>query len=219
MVVEIDNIELSFAEKQILNGIYIRAQLGEVTGILGRNGSGKTSLFKIVFGSLRPKYKSIRIDGKPILKNLFQTNNIAYLPQHQLLPKRMRIRKIFGLFNLDWTEFISDFEGFMDYHNSRVEELSSGELRVLETYIILSLNKKIILLDEPFSFIAPIYIEQFKKMILNLKKDRIVFISDHFYRDILEICDTIYLLKDCHSKLISNKDELVAMGYLSANSQ
>lgn len=62
MFLEIDNIELYFKNKRILNGIYLKAETGKTTGILGRNGCGKSSLLDIVFDNLKPKYKLIRID-------------------------------------------------------------------------------------------------------------------------------------------------------------
>ncbi|AWX43490.1 Sulfate-transporting ATPase [Flagellimonas maritima] len=219
MILEIDNIELNFGPRKILFGIYLKAKEGEVTGILGRNGCGKTSLLKIIFGSLKPKYKSIRIDGKNRKDRLFLSNSIAYLPQHQLLPNNIKIEKIFSLFNVDWNRFTEIFKSFKVYEKYKVFELSSGEIRILETYLILNRDFKIILLDEPFSFIAPIYVDIFKDMILSKKKNRITIITDHFYNDVMNIANTLYLLKNGHSKLINNIDDLVNDGYLSSSSQ
>ncbi|WP_431122632.1 ATP-binding cassette domain-containing protein [Flagellimonas flava] len=219
MVLEIDNVELNFGQKKILSGIYLNAQSGSITSILGRNGAGKTSLFNILFGCLKPKYKSIRIDGTPISKHLFQSNEIAYLPQHQLLPSKLSVRKAFDLFKVDWDLFIEEFDSFRLYENNKISEISSGERRVLETYLILYLDKKIILLDEPFSYIAPLYVDKFKQIILDKKKERITLITDHFYRDILQISDKTYLLKNGCSKLIKDSKELIDNGYILSNSQ
>ena len=82
MIFEIDNVELYFKEKRILNGIYLKAETGKVTGILGSNGCGKSCLLNIAFGNLKPKYKLIRVNNKPILKPLYQTKLAAYLPQY-----------------------------------------------------------------------------------------------------------------------------------------
>ena len=62
MIFEIDNVELYFNKKRILNGIYLKAETGKITGLLGSNGSEKSSLLEIAFGNLKPKYKLIRID-------------------------------------------------------------------------------------------------------------------------------------------------------------
>ncbi|MBO0321933.1 ATP-binding cassette domain-containing protein [Muricauda sp. CAU 1633] len=219
MILEVDNIELNFGAKRILFGIYLRAQHGNVTGILGRNGSRKTSLLKIIFGCLASKYKSVRIDGKVIQKKLFQTNKVAYLPQHQLLPNSMKIQTAFNLFDVDWNKFKKEFESFKVYQNLTISELSSGEIKVLETYLILHQNKEIILLDEPFSFISPLYIQKIKSIIEVRKKNSAILITDHFYKDILEVSDNIYFLANGCSKSIKSVEDLVSEGYVRPNSR
>lgn len=218
MILEVDNIELSFDNKRILYGVYLKAETGKVTGVLGRNGSGKTCLLRIIFGDLNSKYKNIRLDGKYQKKALYKGNSIAYLPQQQLLPNSMKIYKAFHLFKVDWNEFIKQFDSFEMYQNTRANVLSSGELRVVETYLILNSKNKIILLDEPFSFIAPLYIEKFKKCIAERKKEAAILITDHFYRDILDVSDSVYFLKNGYSKLIKSKKDLENEGYLNIDS-
>ncbi|RIV45417.1 ATP-binding cassette domain-containing protein [Flagellimonas pelagia] len=218
MVLEVDNIELNYGTKKVLSGIYLHSKLGTVTGIMGRNGSGKTSLLNIIFGSLSSKYKSIRIDGKNIKKPLFSTNKIAYLPQHRLLTKKIKLKTAFKLFNIEWDEFIGYFESFKIYKEYRAHQISSGELRLIETYLILKSHHDVILLDEPFSFIAPVYVERIKALIHEQKSNKIILITDHSYEHILDISDNIYLLKNGCSKLIGNTKELINEGYLTVNS-
>lgn len=216
MILEADSIELSFdKKKKILFGVYLKAEKGKVTGILGRNGCGKTSLLRIIFGDLKPKYKSIRLNGKHFQKPIFSTNKIAYLPQHKLLPSSISLKKAFCLFSQNWDKFVTHFESFKIYKNSKCNELSSGEVRVVETYLILNSGKEIIMLDEPFSFIAPLYVEKFKNLIKEKKRQSAIVITDHFYREILEISDTVYFLKDGYSKLIKSEEDLEDEGYLS----
>ncbi|MFS4456168.1 ATP-binding cassette domain-containing protein [Maribacter sp. 2304DJ31-5] len=219
MILEADNIELSFNNQKILYGIYVKAEQGKVTGILGRNGCGKTSFLRILFGDLKPKYKNIRFDGIYQKRKLFLQNNTAYLPQHQLLPKNIKLKSVFYLFDLEPHDFINMFESFKRHQNSKIYELSFGELKVLETYLILMLNKKIILLDEPFSFIAPLYIEKIKALIHLKKEESIILITDHFYKDIMDVSDTVYLFKNGRSKEIRSKKDLEREGYLPFNPQ
>lgn len=214
MILEVDNVALSFADKKILYGIYLKAETGKITGILGRNGSGKTSLLRIIFGDLNPKYKNIRLNGNYQKNKLFSTNSIAYLPQHQLLPNNITLLTAFKLFNLNWNSFIIIFDAFKAYKKTNTSQLSSGELRIVETYLILNSKKKIILLDEPFSFIAPIYIERIKNLIATKKNESILIITDHFYNEIIEISDAIYFLKNGCSKLIHSTKDLENQGYL-----
>lgn len=217
MILEIDNIELNYGNKRILYAIYLKGESGKVTGILGRNGCGKTSLLRILFGNLSPKYQTIRIDGNHQKKKLFKSGQIAYLPQHRLLPGNIKLSTAFSFYNLHWNEFIDLFESFAIYKNTRVDKLSSGEVRIVETYLILNSGKSIILLDEPFSFIAPIYVEKFKVMIQKKKRNGILIITDHFYNDLVDVSDTLYVLKNGYSKLIHSTEELANEGYISFN--
>ncbi len=215
MILEIDNVELNFGHKKILNGVYFRAETGTVTGLLGQNGCGKTSLLEIIFGILKPKYKNIRIDTIHQKRDLYKTNKVAYLPQHQLLPNNTKIKTAFKLFKANWSDFILRFNSFVRHKNSRVHEVSSGELRIIETYLILCSGKEIILLDEPFSFIAPLHIEKIKVLIEEKKHISILIVTDHFYQDILDISNTIYFIKNSSSKLIRSRQDLENEGYVN----
>lgn len=112
MIFEIDNVELYFNQKRILNGIYLKAETGKVTGLLGSNGSGKSCLLNIVFGNLAPKYQLLRIDNKPILKPLYKTKLASFLPQYNFTPNNLKIKTLFNLFEVDWKEFTKDFNSF-----------------------------------------------------------------------------------------------------------
>jgi len=215
MVLEIDNVELYFKEKRILNGIYLKAETGKITGILGSNGCGKSCLLNIIFGNLKPKYKLIRIDSKPVLKPLYQTKLVAYLPQHYFIPNGMKVKTAFKLFNVLWENFIVDFESFSIFRNTNFNKLSGGERRVIETYIILKSDRKIVLLDEPFSHLAPLHIDKLKALISEEKQHKTIIITDHMYRHIIDVSDNIYLIKNGHTKRINNLSELEDYNYLS----
>lgn len=218
MILEVDNIELYFKQKRILNGIYLKAETGKVTGILGSNGCGKSCLLNIVFGTIKPKYKLIRIDKKPVLKPLYQTKLATYLPQHHFIPNRMRIKTAFRVFKVSWMDFIACFKSFSIFKNVQFNKLSGGERRLIETYIILKSNTPIVLLDEPFSHIAPLYIEATKQIISEEKQRKIIVLTDHKYRHIVDVSDSIYLLKNGCTKLINNLSELEDYKYLSPGS-
>jgi len=218
MIVEIDNVELYFKEKRILNGIYLKAETGKITGILGSNGCGKSSLLRILFGDLNPKYKLIRVDNKPVLKPLYQTKLVSYLPQHHFIPNALKIKSIFKIFGVDWNDFIKIFESFYLFKNLKFNRLSGGERRIIEVYLILKGSSKIVLLDEPFSHIAPLYIEKIKSLIETEKHQKAIIITDHMYKHIIDVSNSIYLIKNGSSKLIENLKELEDYNYLNIGS-
>jgi len=196
MIFELDNVELYFKTKRILNGIYLKAETGKVTAILGSNGCGKCCLLNIAFGNLKPKYMLVRLDGKPLLKPLYTTGIVMYLPQYNFIPNDIKLSFVFKLYAINWNLFTKGFETFSIYKNSKFSDLSGGERRIVETYIILKTKSKIVFLDEPFSHLSPQHIDTIKQLIEEEKKEKVIIISDHMYQHIIESSDTIYLLKN-----------------------
>lgn len=215
MIFELDNVELYFKNNRILNGIYLKAETGKVTAILGRNGCGKSSLLNIAFGNLRPKYKLVRIDNKPLLKPLYATGMAKYLPQYHFIPRSLKLLFVFKLYNLCWQAFINRFEAFSIYKNSKSKDLSGGERRIMETYIILKSQCEIVFLDEPFSHLSPLHIETIKQLIIEEKQDKAIIITDHLYEHVIATADTLYLMANGSTKLIKEITELENYKYLS----
>lgn len=215
MIFELDNVELYFKSKRILNGIYLKAETGKVTSILGRNGCGKSCLLNIAFGNLKPKYKLVRLDNTPIIKPLYKTGLVKYLPQYHFIPDEMRLSFIFDLYKVDWNSFIELFEAFSKYKTSKFKVLSGGERRVVETYLVLKSKSRIVIMDEPFSHLAPLYIHSIKKIISEEKNHKIIIMSDHMYRHIINCSDSIYLLKNGTTKKINKIEQLEDYNYLN----
>lgn len=207
-ILEIDSVEMSFDNKSILNGIYLKAESGSITGILGSNGCGKSTLLRIIFGELQPSFKSLRINGKRCSKPLLTSNEIKYLPQFHFIPKSMTVFKAFNYFNVDIQIFYTVFPEFTVLKNQRFKTLSGGEKRIIETFLILKSAGKFVLLDEPFSHIAPVYINRIKDLIHKEKQYKAIIVTDHMYKHIVGISDNLYLLKDGWSKEIKNLNEL-----------
>ncbi len=215
MVLEIDNVELSFSNKLLLNGIYLKAETGKITGILGGNGCGKTSLLNILFGSLESKTKLIRLNNKPYLKPLFQSGLIKYLPQHPYIPGHLKIKTAFDIYGISWEEFIEDFENFKAYSKFTVKELSGGERRVIEAVLIIRSKAEIVLLDEPFTHLAPIYVEKFTEILKKEVRHKAIIITDHMFHHVIDLADDLYFLKNGHIQLIKDPLELEDFKYLN----
>lgn len=214
--IEIDNVELNFDAKEILKAIYFKAEKGKIIGVLGSNGSGKTSLLRIIFGELQPKNKLIRIDSKPILTPLYKKGFIKYLPQFHNIPQNLSLQSGFNFFNASLVDFFNDFESFKSKEKLQFGEFSGGERRLIETYIVLKSDAKIVLLDEPFSHLAPLYIQKLKELMEAEKQNKIIIITDHLYQDIIDISNDLYLLKDGWSRLLKSPEELIQYNYINS---
>lgn len=216
MYFELDNVELKVASEHLLKGIYLKAETGKITGILGANGCGKSSLLNILFGSLSPDHKLLRIDGKPYLRPLFTHNTVKLLPQDSFIPSHIKIKTVFELFDVSWENFIADFESFLPYHNSNVREISGGERRVVEAYLVIKSKTQLVLLDEPFTHLSPLYIEKFTKILKEESKEKAIVITDHLYNHIVDLADDLYFLTNGCTQLIKDPVELENLRYLSS---
>lgn len=215
MKFEIDNGSLKFSTRVILRGIYLGAETGKITGILGSNGTGKSSLLKVFFGSLQPQDKLVRINNHPHLPPLFTSGLVTYLPQHSLVPKSMKIRKAFKFYKTDWKGFTGIFPEMEKYRNSRMGRLSGGEARVVEIYLSLKSPSHLVLLDEPFSHLAPVLVERITPVILREKEKKAIIITDQLYHPVIALADDLYLLKNGCSGLVTDLKDLENYNYLN----
>tara|TARA_B100000929_G_scaffold267859_1_gene236342 strand:- start:688 stop:1338 length:651 start_codon:yes stop_codon:yes gene_type:complete len=214
MIFELDNVELSYGDKQILYGVYIKSEKGKITGILGSNGCGKTSLLRIFFGNLGCNNKLVRINGEATLKSLYTTKNVRLLPQTEFLPKKMKLYRLFRLHEVSWQVFIAKFTSFSEYKNYTLSMLSGGERRIVAIWLTIKSKSDFILLDEPFTHITPITRNIIKNELIAEKENKAILITDHLYQDLMEITDDLYFIKDGCSRRIENAQELGELGYL-----
>jgi ABC-type multidrug transport system ATPase subunit len=215
LTLKVDSVQLSFDDRKILQGVYLQCQQGEILGLLGRNGSGKSSLLRIIFGTLVPGYKYVSIDDEYISKG-YINNRIAYLPQHNFLPHGIKISSLARMLvdSIYWDEFIEN-PIYKNHHHKTVGQLSGGELRMLETLLALYNKADFILLDEPFTHISPVQTEYFKPILKSCSQKKGIIITDHQYYNVLDVANSILLLEDGYTKQVNDVDELVTYHYLS----
>lgn len=211
----VDSVTKSFGTKQILTDIYISCNIGEIVGLLGRNGAGKTTLLKIIFGSLQADTKYIKVADKQINGLFYNSNLITYLPQNSFLPNHVKVRTIISMFcNKTNAGKIFSHEHIRSLINKRTHNLSGGEKRLLEVFLIVYSDASFVLIDEPFNGIAPIYIEEIKRIIKEQSNHKGFIITDHVYRDITDVATRVVLLHDGGIKTINNTEELKNWGYI-----
>ena len=211
----VDSVIKAFGTNQVLTDIFISCKQGEIIGLLGRNGSGKTTLLKIIFGSLSADTKFVKV-GSKLIYSLFDSRKlISYLPQDSFLPNHIKIKTIISLLCSDINyENIANNLHIRPFLNKMSKELSGGEKRLIEIYLIAYSDAKYILLDEPFNGISPMVKEDIKNLIREQSKHKGFIITDHDYRNILDVATRTILMHDGGAKEIMQNDDLRHWGYL-----
>jgi ABC-type multidrug transport system ATPase subunit len=211
---EFDGIELSFGMHSVLSSIYMKCETGKIVGLMGRNGCGKSSLMKTVFGSLRNTNQSVRVNSFALIGNYQRDKFISYLPQESFIPNNLTVAMALEYYNIPIENPQNNFPEFKELMGHTVSNLSGGYLRLLESFLILNSPHPFCLLDEPFSGLMPLHIEKLKELIARTKYSKGIILSDHLYRHTMEMADEIYLLSNGKTYLIKDLDELVFRGYL-----
>jgi lipopolysaccharide export system ATP-binding protein len=209
-LLEAKNLVKSYGSRVVVKNVDIRVQSGEIIGLLGRNGAGKTTIFQMIEGLVRPDSGHIFLDGEDISRaptNKRALAGLTYLPQEnsvflkasvennlrlalELQPysndERKKIRR----------ELLEEF-GLWPLARQPAYSLSGGERRRLEICRALILKPKFLLLDEPFTGIDPLTIIELQKIIARLKnKDIGILISDHNVRDTFRIAGRAYIIDE-----------------------
>ncbi|UAY55297.1 ATP-binding cassette domain-containing protein [Arachidicoccus terrestris] len=210
-ILEIDSIILELGARRILSDIYIKCETGKVTTLVGANGSGKSCLLNIIMGKLTPLSKSVRIDNKP-LKSVYP--DINYLPQVPFVPGRLTVSRVFSDYQVRLEEFINHFPSFKTKVKHRFRQLSGGERRLIEVYLLVKTPAKFTLLDEPFTHIVPVHLEKIKPVIQS-EKTKGFLITDHLYKEVMDIAQNRYLLQQGKTWPVKDMADLQRLGYIN----
>lgn len=206
------NLTKSFDGKTVVNNISFEVKPGEIVGLLGPNGAGKTTSFDMVVGLIKPENGTVRIFEKEITNLPVHERSkcgIGYLTQEPSVFRRLSVadnlRLIWDVLKtiskeeqekrLD--ELLHEFD-LLKLKDHIAISLSGGERRRVELARVLASDPKFVLLDEPFTGIDPIAIQDIQKLIANLKtkRDIGILLTDHNPRATLSITDRAYLIQD-----------------------
>lgn len=210
---EADGIVLDIAAKKLLSDIYLRCETGKVSGLLGRNGSGKTCLMNVIYGNMSPNSRSVRFDGEVVPDTFSRPDLLLYLPQFNFVPKEFLLKTVFLHFDLGYSHFEALFPEFKLKYKDRVKSLSGGQRRLLEIYLVLMADSQFAMLDEPFSLLSPIFIEVVKELIVRQKEKKGILVTDHMFRHIIDITDNLYVLANGRTRKINDIGQLETLGY------
>ncbi|RMF61521.1 MAG: LPS export ABC transporter ATP-binding protein [Calditrichaeota bacterium] len=199
-----------YKHRKVVDGVNIEVSQGEIVGLLGPNGAGKTTTFYMIVGMIRPNRGRIFLDGRDITRlPMYKRSRlgIGYLSQEPSIFRRLTVEEnilaILETLPISKAERRLRLEELFSELNighlakSKAYTLSGGERRRVEITRALVVSPKFILLDEPFSGVDPIAVEEIQNIIRSLKDKGIgVLMTDHNVHETLSITDRAYLLYD-----------------------
>jgi len=202
-----EEIAKSYGGRQVVKGVSLQIEQGEVVGLLGPNGAGKTTSFYMIVGLVRPDSGRVLADGHDIsrLPMYLRARNygISYLPQEPSVFRKLNILAVLEAQQLSWesrrmrTEKLIEQLNLGHVRKTRGYALSGGERRRVEIARCLAIEPAFILLDEPFSGIDPIAVLDLQEIIFALKRSGIgVLITDHNVRETLSVTDRAYIITE-----------------------
>ncbi|MCB2355911.1 ABC transporter ATP-binding protein [Clostridium estertheticum] len=211
-ILEAKEIRKSYLNKKALRGVNLNIPLGKIVGLLGPNGSGKTTFLKIAAGILHQSKGEILIDGH--IPGVHTKSVVSYLSDNEYLLKWMKVKDAVKYFK----DFYSDFDErkaeellvFMNLDkNDAVKSLSKGMKEKLKLSLVLSRKAKLYILDEPLGGVDPTAREKILNAIVNnFSKDSSMIITTHLVNDIERIFDDVAFISEGEIVLEGNAEEL-----------
>src|SRR5688572_10055015 len=214
MTFEFDGIEYGYDDRRLLTSVHIKCEQGKIVGLLGRNGTGKTTLMKIAFGAIRPYVASIRLDGRSLLEPPFALGLVSYLPQESFIPTDLTLSRSLGLLQVHVDKIVAHFPEMKSDLDLYPAQVSGGRLRLFEVLAVLFRSTPFCLLDEPFTGLSPLFVERLQEILLMEKEKKGILISDQLFRQVLSIADNVYLLSNGNTFLVKEQEDLSRRGYV-----
>ncbi|MBE9869017.1 LPS export ABC transporter ATP-binding protein [Campylobacter concisus] len=207
---EVKDLKKTIKKTEIIKGISLEVNSGEVVGLLGPNGAGKTTTFYMICGLISPTSGDVflndeKITNVPLHKRAHL--GIGYLPQESSIFKELSVEEnlllgaeILNQSKEEISKRVNEMLNMLNIEPIRLRKgvsLSGGERRRCEIARSLIIKPKFLLLDEPFAGVDPIAVSDIQSIVRDLKKLGIgVLITDHNVRETLAICDRAYVIKD-----------------------
>ena len=211
-LLRLEHVQKNYGTTEALSGVNLDIQPGRIVGLLGPNGSGKTTIIKLINGLLQPTSGQVLINGeKPSPKT---KKAVSYLPDTTYLGDNMKIKEVFAMFK----DFYSDFDEEKANHlledlnldeKSRLKNLSKGNKEKVQLILVMSRKADLYVLDEPIGGVDPAARDYILKTIIqNRSENSSVLISTHLISDIEDILDDVIFIKDGEILLQEDANEL-----------
>ena len=228
-MLEVSGLYVNYGQSEVIHGISFAAMKNETLAIMGRNGMGKTTLFKSLIGILEARKGSISIDGKDVTTNeSYQRveNGIAYVPQGRMIFSTLTVKEnimtgmgVSGLKEIP-DDIYALFPVLFDMRNRKGGNLSGGQQQQLAIARALVTNPKVLLLDEPTEGIQPSIIKDIANILNEIKKlrDITIIVSEQVLSFTMAIADRLIVIDKgnfIHEDLRGNVDTKKISKYLS----
>ena len=211
-LLRLEHVQKNYGKTEALSGVNLDIQPGRIVGLLGPNGSGKTTIIKLINGLLQPTSGQVLINGeKPSPKT---KKAVSYLPDTTYLGDNMKSKEVFAMFK----DFYSDFDEEKANHlledlnldeKSRLKNLSKGNKEKVQLILVMSRKADLYVLDEPIGGVDPAARDYILKTIIqNRSENSSVLISTHLISDIEDILDDVIFIKDGEILLQEDANEL-----------
>lgn len=224
MKLHTNEIKKSYKGRQVVKGVSVEVNQGEIVGLLGPNGAGKTTSFYMIVGLVKPDGGSVYVDDTNITSYPMYRRSqlgIGYLPQEVSVFRKLsvedNIMAILEMTELNKVERKEKLEKLLEefslthVRKNLGNRLSGGEKRRTEIARALATDPKFVLLDEPFAGVDPIAVEDIQSIVADLKKRNIgILITDHNVQETLSITDRAYLLFEGSILMSGTAEELAA---------
>ena len=198
--IEVKNVYKSFKNIEVLHDVSLQADKGSICGIIGRNGSGKTVLFKCICGFLQIDRGEIQIEGKAVGRDKSTLSNLGIIIESPGFLRHYsgykNLEFLMGLNGKPDREKINDvldLVGLAEQKNKKVGKYSMGMRQRLGIAQAIMEDQNILILDEPMNGLDNQGVEDMRQLLLNLKdKGNTILLASHNQEDIRQLCDSVY---------------------------
>lgn len=202
MIIEIKDLYKRFGKNQVLQGMNLEVNRGEVFAILGPNGSGKTTLIKCILGMVNPNKGTILVNGVDIKGQWSYRNTIDYLPQIANFPSNLTVQEIISMLkNLrsktTHEQALIERFGLEEYMDKKLGNLSGGTKQKVNLVLTFMFDSELIILDEPTSGLDPVSLIKLKELIdTEKKRGKTILITSHIMSFVEQVAEGIVFILD-----------------------
>lgn len=203
MSIQVENISKRYGQQLALNNVSFKVNTGEIVGFLGPNGAGKSTLMKILTGYLLPTEGIARVEGLKVEGDKIDfRSRIGYLPENNPLYPEMFVKEylhmVAGFYKLNnkkkRVEEVIEMTGLTPEVSKRIGALSKGYKQRVGLAQALIHNPQVLILDEPTSGLDPNQLDEIRKLIISISKEKTVMLSTHIMQEVEAICNRIIII-------------------------